>query len=114
MHLHITDEDLLRGFEDASLPDGAFGHAEHVRVTCLYLDAHGRDGALERLATGLLRFTTRHGHPAKFSYSLTAAWVDTIESARRSHPDARTFDALVAACPSLLDRASVRHSSESV
>jgi hypothetical protein len=114
MHTTITDEDLLRGFEEASLPNGAFGHAEHVRVTCLYLDAHGRDGALERLAAGLLRFATRHGHPEKFKYSLTAAWVDAIESARRNHPAARTFDALVAACPSLLDRASVRPGAESL
>lgn len=114
MHTFITDEDLLRGFEEASLPNGAFGHAEHVRVTYLYLDGHGRDGALERLAGGLLRFATRNGKPEKFSYGLTVAWVDAIESARRNHPAARTFDALIAACPWLLDRSSVRAGGESL
>jgi hypothetical protein len=108
MRPQLTDAELVRRFEDGSLPNAEFGHVEHVRLALLYVRSYGPSGALERLADGLLRFATRAGHPEKFSYGLTAAWVQAIDAARRGQPDAVTFEALTAACPSLLDRTSVR------
>jgi hypothetical protein len=97
----LTDDELVRGFENASLED--FPHASHVRVTLVYLARYGRDGALRRLMEGLPRFATAKGHPEKFHVTMTRAWLDVIDAARRAHPDLDPA-ALVDACPELLDR----------
>ena len=98
----LNDDDFLRGFEAGTLE--AFPHADHVRMTILYLTRYGRDEALERVATGILRFATLKGAPEKFHVTMTRAWVELVDSARRAHPEASDVAALVAACPLLLDK----------
>jgi hypothetical protein len=97
-----TDEELVAGFEAGSLPE--FHHADHVRLTLVYLARHGRDGALRRVTDGVRRLAAIDGHPEKFHLTMTRAWVDLLEAARVAHPDARDPAALVAACPALLDK----------
>lgn len=97
----LTDDELVAGFEAGSLAD--FPHASHVRLTLVYLARHGRDEALRRLMEGLLRFATVKGQPAKFHVTMTRAWVDLIDAARRGHPELGPA-ALIDACPDLLDR----------
>lgn len=97
----LTDDELVSGFEAGSLPE--FHHADHVRLTIVYLARHGREATLKRLAGGLLRFATLKGHPEKFHVTMTRAWVDLIDAARTAHPDARDAAALVSTCPLLLD-----------
>lgn len=98
----LTDEELVAGFEAGSLAQ--FHHADHVRLTVVYLARHGRDEALRRLTDGILRLATADGHPEKFHLTMTRAWVEIIEAARIAHPRAATPEALVSACPELLDR----------
>ncbi len=98
----LTDDDLVRGFEDGSL--SAFPHAEHVRLTIVYLMRHGRDETIRKMYDGLLRFATAKGQPGKFHVTMTRAWVDLVESARRAYPETESPAALVARCPLLLDR----------
>ena len=100
----LTDDELIGGFEAGSLQD--FPHASHVRLTLIYLSRHGRDGALERLMAGLLRFATAKGQPEKFHVTMTRAWVDLIDAARRSRPELSAA-ALVDARPELLDRGAL-------
>jgi hypothetical protein len=98
----LNDDDFVRGFETGTLAD--FPHADHVRLTIIYLARHGRDEALRRLATGLLAFATAKGVPEKFHVTITRAWVELVDAARRTHPDATDAAELVAACPLLLER----------
>ena len=98
----LTDDELVQGFEAGSL--AAFPHAQHVRLTIIYLARHGRDEALRRMCDGLLRFATVKGDPEKFHVTVTRAWIKLIESARRAHPGIQDPGALVAACPQLLDQ----------
>src|ERR1051325_1960545 len=98
----MTDEELIEGFEAASLPE--FPHAEHVRLTILYLVRHGRDETQRRLFEGLRRFAAAKGVPEKFHVTMTIAWLDLVDDARRTHPEARDAGALVTACPELLNR----------
>jgi hypothetical protein len=107
----MTDAELIGRFENSSLSSDEFTHARHVRVAWIYLETYSRDEVLERMADGLLRLCARLGKPEKFDYSLTRDWIDRIEAARASHPDARSFEALMAACPHLLDRTIVRGSA---
>ena len=98
----LTEDELIREFEEGSL--SAFPHAEHVRLTIVYLMRHGRDETIRKMYDGLLRFATAKGQPEKFHVTMTRAWVDLIESARRAHPEIASPGALVARCPQLLDR----------
>ena len=97
-----ADEDLVAGFEACSLPE--FHHADHVRLTIVYLERHGRAEALRRLEEGLLRLATSDGQPERFHVTLTRAWLELINAARTAHPDAAGASGLVDACPWLLDR----------
>ena len=97
----LTDDELVRGFEEGSLDD--FPHASHVRVALVYLTRHGHAEALRRLMEGLLRFATAKGHPEKFHITMTRAWLDFIEAAQLAHPDLPP-SSLLDVCPELLDR----------
>jgi hypothetical protein len=98
----LTDDELVQGFEAGSLT--AFPHAQHVRLTIIYLGRHGRDETLRKMCDGLLRFANAKGHPEIFHVTMTRAWIKLIEAARRAHPGIRDPGALVAACPRLLDQ----------
>ena len=98
----LTDDELIAGFEAASLP--AFPHADHVRLTILYLGRYGRNETQKRLFEGLRRFAAAKGVPEKFHITMTIAWLDLVDDARRRHPDAGDPSALVTACPELLNR----------
>lgn len=98
----LSDDDFVNGFEAATLAD--FPHADHVRITVIYLTRHGRDATLRRMADGILSFATAKGAPGKFHATITRAWVELVDAARRAHPEAPDAAALVAACPLLLER----------
>jgi hypothetical protein len=97
--------DTLRGrFERCSLAGSEFRHREHVRLTWIYLAEYGEEEALRRLADGLGRLAATNGAADRFHYTITRAWVRLVEAARQVRPTADSFDALIAACPDLLDR----------
>lgn len=98
----LTDDEVIAGFEAASL--ASFSHADHVRVTILYLARHGRDETQKKLFEGLRRFAAAKGVPQKFHVTMTIAWLDLVEDARRRHPEAHDSASLLMACPELLDR----------
>lgn len=97
-----SDEELIAGFEAASL--AAFPHADHVRLTVLYLATHGRQETERRMFNGLRRFASAKGVPEKFHVTMTIGWIDLVEDARRKRPDAPDAATLVLVCPELLDR----------
>jgi hypothetical protein len=101
----LTESDLLlrEQFEMKTLPNDAFRHREHVRLTWIYLTLEPADRVATRLCGSLLELATSHGVTQRFHHTLTIAWVRIIESERRSYPD-MPFDALAAACPSLLNK----------
>jgi hypothetical protein len=98
----LTDDELVQGFEAATLP--AFPHADHVRLTIVYLARHGREETRRRMLEGLAQFAAAKGQPEKFHVTMTHAWIDLIDAARAAHPDAPDTATLVGACPELLDR----------
>lgn len=102
----LSEEDLVRGFEEGSL--GEFPHAAHVRLTLIYLRRHGRDEALQRLTDGLRNFVAHKGVPEKFHLTMTQAWLELVESARRMHPALIEPKALFEACPELLEKNALR------
>ena len=97
----MSDDDFITGFEAGTLME--LPHRSHVRLACLYLDRFAAEEALEQLLAGLKRFAAAKGHPGKFHYTMTRAWLELIVCARRRHPDARDAGELFVACPLLAD-----------
>jgi hypothetical protein len=98
----LTDDELVAGFEAATLT--AFPHADHVRLTFVYLSRLGREATQRKLFEGLRRFAAAKGVPEKFHVTMTIAWLDLVEDAIQGHPDAQDPSALLRACPELLNR----------
>jgi len=71
----VTDEELVRAFEDASLPAAEFSHAAHVRVAWWYLKHGGLAGALARFPPALCRFAAAHGASNKYHETITVAYL---------------------------------------
>jgi hypothetical protein len=103
----LTEDELVAGFEAGTLSE--FPHASHVRLTLIYLARHGFDETRRRMADGLLLFATLKGHPEKFHVTITRAWLELVEGARRAHPEARDPETLLRLCPGLLDKDALLH-----
>ena len=110
----MTHDELIAGFEAGTIPPGAFGHREHVRLGWLYLRRHGRDGAEQRLLAGLHAFAAAAGKPDKFNAALTLAWVARIETAAAALAPDHSFDDLLAHHPELLDRRSAGEMAQTI
>ncbi len=101
----MNDSEFIEAFECGTLPPAEFRHRDHVRLTWLYLQRHGRAEAERRLVDGLRAFAVRAGKPGKFDGPLTLAWIEVIDGARAG---CATFDEIVTKRPELLDSGFVR------
>ena len=67
----MTDDELIRGFEDVTL--ASFHHRDHVRVAFIYLRRLGLHRTLDAVSSGLRRMAAAHGQEAK--YHETVSWL---------------------------------------
>jgi hypothetical protein len=101
--LPLTDAEFVRAFESCELARDTFHHADHVRLTWIYICQLGVEGATERVMAGIRRFAAHNGSPDKFNFTQTYAWVRLIAAAQRESLRVRTFEEFVVAHPELLD-----------
>lgn len=99
----MNDVELLRGFEEASLPGEAFHHREHVRVAWLYLRREPAGLALERFAADLQRLAAAYGKPGPYHATITWAFLLLIGE-RASRSTATDSERFVDEHPDLLER----------
>jgi hypothetical protein len=97
----LTDEELLRGFEAASLPDDGFGHREHVRVAWMFVKRHGLPDALAEFSAALRRFAAAKGVPQLYHQTITWAFLLLIGE-RLARQPAATWTEFAAQNPDLL------------
>jgi hypothetical protein len=111
----LGDEEFVRAFESCELAGASFHHADHVRITWIYIRVHGAEGATERMLTEIRRFAAHNGSPQKFHFTQTCAWVRLIATAQCDSAGVKTFVEFVAAHPELLNaNALARYYSKSV
>jgi len=107
----MTDREFLAAFEDGSLPEDRFHHADHVRAAWLILKEGPPAVALERFSAALKRFAAAKQKNGLYHETITWAYLllvnERMERAGRalaweefaaSNPDLMTWR------PSVLDR----------
>jgi hypothetical protein len=101
--IHLTDEEFVRAFESCELAGASFHHANHVRLTWIYVCRFGERDATERVLAGIRRFAAHNGSPEKFHFTQTCAWVRLIASRQRGSAGMKTFEEFLTAHLELLD-----------
>jgi hypothetical protein len=75
-------EELVRRFDERTLPKHEWTHAAHLAVGLWYVSRYGRDAALARLRTGITRLNESHGtrNSATTGYheTITRAYADLL------------------------------------
>jgi len=74
----VTDDEFIATFEDCSLPNEAFHHADHVRMAFLYLSRYPALEALQRFSNSLARFAATKGKPGLYHETITWAFLFLI------------------------------------
>ncbi len=70
----MSNEELIRCFENDALPADSFHHADHVRLAFAYLCEYPVLRALEKFASALKRFATARGKPKLYNETITCAY----------------------------------------
>jgi hypothetical protein len=89
----MSNQELIRQFEDGSVPDDSFHHADHVRLAFAYLSEYPALRALEKFAAALQRFATARGKPQLYHETITHAYFFLIRErlARSENSDWEEF-----------------------
>jgi hypothetical protein len=95
----MTDAEFLRAFEDTTLEP--FLHADHLRVTYLYLRQFGEAQTRSHLGPAILRYASARNASGKFHETITQAWIGLVAAASKNEAD---FGAMLLAHPELLDK----------
>lgn len=85
--LEFSDDEFVAAFEDATLPEEAFKHADHVRLAWIYLRRMPLLDAIRLYGKGLREFASAHGAPGRYHETITWAFVILVNE--RLHDSGR-------------------------
>jgi len=72
-------ENIVQAFEACETGKDAFRHRDHLIVAVWYVETLGREAALERMRSSLVRFLDHHGvDKAKYSETVTVFWIEMV------------------------------------
>jgi hypothetical protein len=70
----MSNEELIRCFENDELPEDSFHHADHVQLAFAYLCEYPVLRALEKFSSALKRFAAARGKPQLYNETITCAY----------------------------------------
>ena len=70
----MTESEWMEHFENGTLSNGVFHHAEHVKMAFLYVQRYPPLDALSRFSAALARFAATHGKPELYNETITWAF----------------------------------------
>ncbi|HEX2445180.1 MAG TPA: hypothetical protein VHJ77_14640 [Vicinamibacterales bacterium] len=91
----MSEQELLAGFEAASLPDDAFHHEQHVHVAWMFIRRYGMPGALTEFPGALKRFAIAKGKPNLYHETITWAFL-LVVAERQARCPAESWQAFAA------------------
>ena len=97
----MTDDQLMQGFESATLEE--FPHEAHVRVAWCYLRRDPILVALPRFRSALQHFATTKGAPGRYHETITVAFMLLIAE-RLAGARGLSWEAFASRNPDLLQR----------
>ena len=75
----IEIENVVRGFESCETDKDQFKHRHHLVVAVWYVEKFGKEAALDRMRSSLMRFLSHHRvDQGKYSETITVFWIDRI------------------------------------
>jgi hypothetical protein len=74
----MSDDEFMAAFENCTLANASFHHADHVRMAFLYVSRYSAIEALERFSAALVRFATAQGKPQLYHETITWAFLFLI------------------------------------
>jgi hypothetical protein len=85
--MNMTDDEFTAGFEDCSLANESFHHADHVRMAYLYLCRYPALEAIQRFSSALVKFAAAKNKPDLYHETITWAFLFLIRErmARTGH-----------------------------
>jgi hypothetical protein len=107
----MTDSEFLAAFEDGSLPEDRFRHADHVRAAWLILREETPAAALDRFSAALKRFAAAKQKDGLYHETITWAYLLLVNERMERTGRALTWKEFAASNsdlmtwrPSVLDR----------
>jgi hypothetical protein len=104
MNMDLTDEELLRSFEQATLPASAFPHRVHVHMAWLYLGRDPLPIALEKFITDLKKFAAANGAADKYHATITFAFMVLINERMERGSREASFEEFARANPDFFEK----------
>ena len=82
-------ENIVRAFETCETGKDDFKHRDHVVVAIWYVETVGREAALDRMRSSLIRFLDHHEVERKiYSETVTVFWIEKVaEKLQELGPD---------------------------
>jgi hypothetical protein len=100
----MSDDAVLRAFEDCQLDPAKFHHADHIRLAWLCVRRRGASRAEALLLDGIRKMAQHAGVPQKFHYTTTIAWVRLVAAACCESDSSESFYEWIKIHPELLNK----------
>jgi hypothetical protein len=97
------NDELIRQFEDCSLPLERFCHSAHIQIAFLYLTRNSVLDVLARFPAALTRYAGAHGKAGLYHETITWAYILLIHERMRRAGRAQTWDEFKTANPDLMN-----------
>jgi hypothetical protein len=102
MNCCISDDELIASFENGTLSNVGFHHADHVHVAFLYLCRYPVLQAIERFSSALAKFAASNGKPQLYNQTVTWAFLLLIRERMAKADGEQSWDEFASQNPDLL------------